>query len=84
MIVSMCHPASVARLPNLPVIQYNEAMEKKTLAQTNPHLQDPEKALRQRVRSIASSTAIETGQSIEELEKKIAKIIRTQKPLERS
>lgn len=58
-------------------------MEKKTIAQTNPHLQDPEKALRQRVRSIASSTAIETGQSIEELEKKIIEIFKTRKPLER-
>lgn len=63
---------------------YNYVMEKKTLAQTNPHLQDPQKALRQRVRSIASSTAIETGQTIEELEKKILEVFKTQTPLERS
>lgn len=56
-----------------PVIQYNEVMEKKTLAQTNPHLQDSEKALRHRARSIASSTAIETGESIAELEEKVMK-----------
>lgn len=58
-------------------------MENKTLEQSNPHLKEPQKALRQRVRSIASSTAIETGQSIEELELKIIEIFKTQKPLER-
>jgi len=84
MIVSMCHPASVARLPNLPVIQYNEAMEKKTLAQTNPHLQDLEKARIQRLRSLASSTAIETGESIEQVEAGIIRLRSKRPPAKRT
>lgn len=49
-------------------------MEMKTLAETNPHLQDPEKARVQRLRSLASSTAIETGESIEQVEERIIRI----------
>lgn len=66
------------------MIQYNSGMEKKTLAQTNPHLQDPEKTLRQRARSIASSTAIETGESIAVLEEKIMKYQRELKSQSRA
>ena len=46
-------------------------MERKTLAETNPHLRDPAKARRQTIRSVASSTAIETGRPIEEIEARI-------------
>ena len=46
-------------------------MKRKTLAQTNPYLLDAEKAARQRIRSIASSTAIETGESVRAIEEKI-------------
>jgi hypothetical protein len=53
---------------------YTYAMEMKTLAQTNPHLQDPEKAHVQRLRSLASSTAIETGESIKQVEKRIIRL----------
>jgi len=36
---------------------------KKTLSQTNPHLRDASRAQCDRARSIASSTAIETGET---------------------
>ncbi|MBL7650012.1 MAG: hypothetical protein JNK74_27885 [Candidatus Hydrogenedentes bacterium] len=49
-------------------------MESKTLEQSNPHLQDPEKALRQRLRSLASSTAIETGEMIAQVEDRITRL----------
>ncbi len=49
-------------------------MKRKTLAETNPHLRDTEAARRQRIRSIASSTAIETGESVQEIEKKIRRL----------
>lgn len=53
------------------LIGYNEDMKRKTIAQTNPHLRDPVKAARQRIRSVASSTAIETGKPVEEIEARI-------------
>lgn len=53
---------------------YNNGMNGKTLSETNPHLQDLEKARRRRLRSIASSTAIETGESIERIEEKILRL----------
>ncbi len=49
-------------------------MKRKTLSQTNPHLRDAEKAARQRIRSVASSTAIETGESVRDIEKKIRQL----------
>ena len=49
-------------------------MNGKKLSETNPHLRDPEKARRQRVRSVASSTAIETGELITEIEAKIKRL----------
>ncbi len=45
-------------------------MKRKSLADTNPFLKD-KKADTRRVRSLASSTAIETGESIDKLEQKI-------------
>ena len=59
-------------------------MEKKTIAQTNPHFQDPEKALRQRLRSLASSTAIETGESIEQVEERIIRLRSKRVPVKRA
>ena len=50
---------------------YNDGMKGKTLADTNPHLRDTEKATRQRIRSVASSTAIETGRPVREIEERI-------------
>ena len=46
-------------------------MKAKSLAQTNPHFKNPKTAQRMIIRSIASSTAIETGESITAIEKKI-------------
>ena len=53
---------------------YNVAMKRKTLSQVNPHLRDPEKTARQLIRSVASSTAIETGESVRDIEKKIRRL----------
>ena len=46
-------------------------MKPKTLAETNPHLRDAAKATRQQIRSVASSTAIETGQPVRDIEARI-------------
>lgn len=43
----------------------------KKLIDTNPYLKDPEKRRKALIRSVASSTAIETGESIEEITKKL-------------
>lgn len=40
-------------------------MEQKSLIETNPYLRDPEKFRKALILSVASSTAIETGQPIE-------------------
>jgi len=45
-------------------------MKVKALARTNPFLSEKRTAAR-RVRGLASSTAIETGESIKQLERKI-------------
>ncbi len=44
---------------------------KKTLSQINPHLRDASRAQRGRARSIASSTAIETGETASLIERRI-------------
>ncbi|WP_031433254.1 hypothetical protein [Methylomarinum vadi] len=49
-------------------------MKKNTLIKTNRYLKDAEKARRMIVRSIASSTAIETGESVVEIEQKINRL----------
>ena len=50
-------------------------MERKPLSETNPHLRDdPAKADRQRIRSVASSTAIETGKPVEEIEARLKQL----------
>ena len=46
-------------------------MKRKALSQTNPHLRDTETAKRRLIRSIASSTAIETGESVQAIEEKL-------------
>ncbi len=53
-------------------------MKVKVLSQTNPHLRSGKKAQRYRVRSLASSTAIETGESISHIEEKINRLQRAQ------
>jgi len=49
-------------------------MKRKTLSQANPHLRDTEAARRQRIRSIARSTAIETGESVQAIEEKLRRL----------
>ena len=46
-------------------------MKKNSLSQTNPHLRNTQKMWQLKVRSLASSTAIETGEPIEVIEEKI-------------
>lgn len=46
-------------------------MKNDTLSHANPYLKDPAKARRNRVRSLASSTAIETGEAISVIEEKL-------------
>lgn len=48
-------------------------MSNKSLFSTNRHLKDPTRAKAQIVRSVASSTAIETGQSIKKIEAKLSR-----------
>jgi hypothetical protein len=50
------------------------SMKAKSLSQTNPHLKNPKTAERMVLRSIASSTAIETGESIDLIEQKLIKL----------
>ena len=46
-------------------------MSKKTLSSTNPYLKNAGIARKMRVRSLASSTAIETNESVEQIEAKL-------------
>ena len=70
------------KIPNVSFIEINNStimtgMNSKSLKSTNRHLKNAAKAKAQLVRSVASSTAIETGEPIEKIE---AKLIR-QRPL---
>ena len=49
-------------------------MKANSLAQTNKHLKNSETAQRMIIRSIASSTAIETGESIVAIEQKLIRL----------
>ena len=58
----------------LPEIRYNQPMmNKNSLANTNPHLKDKKSMREQIIRSVASSTAIETGESIKVIEDRLRK-----------
>ena len=48
-------------------------MSKKSLLETNPFLKDPEKYRQALITSVASSTAVETGESIESIARKLKK-----------
>lgn len=61
---------SVSRGDQIPM-GYNCAMKRKPLSETNPHLRDPVNARRQTIRSVASSTAIETGKPVREIEARL-------------
>jgi len=49
-------------------------MKRKPLSMTNPHCRDTAKGARQGIRSVASSTAIETGKPIHEIEAKLIQL----------
>ncbi len=49
-------------------------MKENSLLKTNRYLKDSDKAQQLKTRSIASSTAIETGEAIEVIEKKIKRL----------
>ncbi len=46
---------------------YNLDMEQKPLIETNPYLRDPEKFRRALITNVSSSTAVETGASVESI-----------------
>jgi len=46
-------------------------MKRNALSQTNPHLSKDSQARKELIRSLASSTAIETGESIISIEQKL-------------
>lgn len=48
-------------------------MLKKSLLETNPYLKVPEKYRQALITNVASSTAIETGASVESIARKLAK-----------
>lgn len=48
-------------------------MSKKSLFETNPYLKVPEKYRQALITNIASSTAVETGASIESIARKLTK-----------
>jgi len=48
-------------------------MHKKSLLKTNPYLQIPDKYRRALITNVASSTAVETGASIESVARKLIK-----------
>jgi len=48
-----------------------DVMGKPTLKESNRHLRDADKARRALARNLASSTAIETGESVADLEARI-------------
>ena len=58
---------------------YHLDMKKQALSQTNPYLRDRLRAKRGRARSIASSTAIETGEAAVVIERRIMKGHRPQR-----
>ena len=62
---------SVHLLSDRSTVGYNEDMKRKTLSETNPYLRDAAKAARRRMRSVASSTAIETGKPVSDIEARI-------------
>jgi hypothetical protein len=45
------------------------------LTESNPHLRDPERLREDLIRSVASSTAIETGRSVDAEEKSLRKAL---------
>lgn len=53
------------------LVDYNGQMKRKTLIETNPHLRNRAEAARQTIRSVASSTAIETGKPVREIEERL-------------
>ncbi|WP_295888975.1 hypothetical protein [uncultured Thiohalocapsa sp.] len=53
------------------VLRYHAVMTKRVLSESNPYLRDRRRAEHGRARSIATSTAIETGEDAAEIERRI-------------
>ena len=56
------------------IAAYIYRMKKKSLFDSNPHLHDPKKYHAALITSVSSSTAIETGNSIESISKQITDV----------
>ena len=52
-------------------------MKQKPLIETNPYLRDPEKLRKALITSVASSTAIETGASVDSIARMLEETRRT-------
>jgi len=52
---------------------YDRIMRKKSLIETNPYLRDPEQRRKGLIRSVATSTAIETGANAETIARTLRK-----------
>ncbi|MCY3973719.1 MAG: hypothetical protein OXF52_05935 [Candidatus Dadabacteria bacterium] len=48
---------------------------KKSLLETNPYLKDPAKYRKSIIAHVASSTAVETGASVDEVKKQVSGVI---------
>jgi hypothetical protein len=55
-----------------PRLEYNQGMSKKSLASSNRHLGDATAYRRGLLMNVSSSTAIETGQRVEEVSRRLA------------
>jgi hypothetical protein len=55
-----------------------EHMEQKPLIETNPHLRDPEKFRKALITNVASSTAIETGATVESIARMLEECDKTE------
>ena len=51
---------------------YNHPMEQKPLIQTNRYLRDPEKFRRALIANVSSSTAVETGATVDSIAQMLA------------
>ncbi|OGA47757.1 MAG: hypothetical protein A3F74_04575 [Betaproteobacteria bacterium RIFCSPLOWO2_12_FULL_62_58] len=54
------------------MVCYNFLMKQKPLIETNPHLRAPEQYRKALITSVASSTAIETGETVEAIASTLA------------
>jgi hypothetical protein len=55
-------------------------MKRATLLDTNPHLKDPLKFREDLIRNVATSTAIETGESVAAIERDLRRFLEAGSP----